>query len=119
MLVYNLKLKPYWREFRKNMTDAERRVWSKLRLKQLEGCQFYRQRIIGEYIVDFYCPKAKIVIEVDGSQHFSDGMVEADKARDKYILNRGLKVLRFTDTEVLKNIDGVTGKILENLKGPE
>jgi very-short-patch-repair endonuclease len=53
------------------MTDAERRLWSKLRLKQLNGYQFYRQRVIGNYIVDFCSPALKLVIEVDGSQHYS------------------------------------------------
>ena len=99
------------------MTDAERNLWSKLRLKQLEGFRFQRQRIIGDYIVDFYCAKAKIIIEVDGSQHYSDEkVVKADEIRDKYLRNLGLKVLRFTDTDALKNIEGVVENILENLK---
>lgn len=118
MLVYNLKLKTYSRELRKNMTDAERRLWSKLRLKQLEGYRFQRQRIIGEYIVDFYCAGAKLIIEVDGGQHFTDEMAEADRKRDGYLRNQGLKVLRFTDTDVLKNTEGVVESILENLRNP-
>ena len=55
------------------------------------------QRIIGDYIVDFFCPRAKLVIEVDGSQHYSDEMVEADRKRDDYLKNQGLKVLRYID----------------------
>lgn len=116
MLLYNKNLKQYSRELRKNMTDAERYLWSKVRMKQLNSCQFYRQRIIDNYIVDFFCPRAKLVIEVDGSQHYSDEMAEADKIRDEYMRNNGLKVLRFTDTEVLKNIEGTVEIILENLK---
>ena len=119
MLVYNNKLKPYSRELRKNMTDTETSLWSKVRRKKLEGCQFYRQRIIGEYIVDFYCHGAKLIIEVDGSQHYTEEMIRADKKRDEYLKNSGLKVLRFTDTEVLKNIDGVVETILENIKVSE
>jgi len=66
MVFYNVGLKKYSQELRKNMTDAEKLLWSKLRRKQPKGQQVYRQRIIGNYIVDFYCPKAKLVIEIDG-----------------------------------------------------
>jgi len=72
MLLYNTNLKKYSQELRKNMTDAERLLWSKLRVKQLKGLQIYRQRIIGNYIVDFYCPKANLIIEIDGGQHYTD-----------------------------------------------
>jgi very-short-patch-repair endonuclease len=71
MLPYNNKLKPFSRSLRSNMTDAERLLWSKIRWKQFKGVQFYRQKIIGNYIADFYCPKLKLVIEVDGGQHYS------------------------------------------------
>jgi very-short-patch-repair endonuclease len=77
------------------MTDAEKRLWSKLRLKQLNGYQFYRQIVIGNYIVDFCTPALKLVIEVDGSQHYSDEGLQSDKIRDKYLQGCGLKVLRF------------------------
>ncbi len=72
MLPCNKRLKGYSRELRKNMTDAERLVWAKARRKQLKDRQFYRQRILGDYIVDFYCPKARLVVEVDGGQHHSE-----------------------------------------------
>jgi very-short-patch-repair endonuclease len=85
-------------------------------MKQLNGYQFYRQRIIGDYIVDFFCPGAKLVIEVDGGQHYSGKAVEADKIRDDYMRNFGLKVLRFTDTDVLKNVEGVVESIIENMR---
>ena len=101
------------------MTDAEILLWSKLRSKQLKGYQFYRQKIIGSYIADFYCPKAKLVIEVDGSQHYTGKMLSSDQKRDEYLKNLGFKVLRFTDTDVLKNIDGVVEKILESLENLE
>ena len=68
MLSYNKSLTQLSRNLRRNMTDAERLLWSKIRSKQLKGFQFYRQKIIGNYIVDFYCPKSKLVIEVDGGQ---------------------------------------------------
>jgi very-short-patch-repair endonuclease len=98
------------------MTDAERRLWSKLRLKQLNGYQFYRQRVIGNYIVDFCSPALKLVIEVDGSQHYSDDVASFDKIRDKYLQDYGFKVLRFNDYEVLTNTNGVVENILENMK---
>jgi len=66
-LPYNKELLSYPQSFRENMADAEKRLLLKLRLKQLGGQQFYRQKIIGKYIVDFFCPKAELIIEVDGS----------------------------------------------------
>jgi very-short-patch-repair endonuclease len=71
VLPFNKSLKPLARELRKNMTDAEKRLWSKIRRKQLKKIQFYRQKNIGDFIVDFYCPAAKLIIELDGGQHFS------------------------------------------------
>lgn len=115
MLPYNNKLKQYSRELRKNMTDAEKFLWSKVRMKQLNGYQFYRQRIIGDYRVDFFCPRARLVIEVDGGQHYYGEAVVADRIRDNYMRNFGLKVLRFTDTNVLKNVDGVVESTIENM----
>ncbi len=97
------------------MTDAESHLWAKIRMKQLKGYQFYRQKPIGDYIVDFLCPRAKLVVEVDGSQHFSDEMTEYDRIRDEYLRILGLKMLRFTNTEVLKNTDGVVERIIENM----
>ncbi len=116
MLPYNKKLKAYSRALRKNMTDAERRLWSKLRGKQIKGLQFYRQKIIGDYIVDFYCPRAKLVVEVDGGQHYIAEGIEKDRKREGCLIeNFGLKVFRFSDIEVLKDIDAVVEKIWNEL----
>jgi very-short-patch-repair endonuclease len=79
MLKYTPKLKASARQLRRNLTDSERTLWWKLRGKQLAGVQFYRQKPIGDYIVDFYAPKAKLVIEIDGSQHFESQQAEKDK----------------------------------------
>ena len=100
------------------MTDAEKLLWSKVRRKQFRGHQFYRQRIIGNYIVDFYCPKSKLVIETDGGQHYSEVGVDTDRLRDNYITDLGLRVLRFTNLDVLQNIEGILEHINENLKSP-
>ena len=70
MLSYNKGLKEPSRQLRKNMTEAERLFWSRVRGKQLSGAQFYRQKIIGNFIVDFYCRQAKLVVEIDGGQHY-------------------------------------------------
>ncbi|MGA2318290.1 MAG: endonuclease domain-containing protein [Thermodesulfobacteriota bacterium] len=115
MLLYNTKLKKYSQELRKNMTDAERLLWSKLRRKQLKGLQIYRQRIIGNYIVDFYCPKANLIIEIDGGQHYSVEGINEDKIRDDYMRNQGFKVLRVSDKEVFENLNGVIEKIYEDI----
>ena len=111
MLPYNGNLKQYSRQLRENMTDAERQLWSKIRMKQLKGHQFYRQKPIGDYIVDFFCPRAKLVIEVDGSHHLVGGMIECDRIRDDYLNSLGLRVLRFTNADVITNIDGVVESI--------
>jgi len=116
MLHYNKNLKALAPELRKNMTDAETLLWSKIRRKQIPEYQFYRQRIIGNCIVDFYCPKARLVIEVDGGQHYSQERVEFDKLRDKKLANLGLRVLRLSNMDVLQNIDGVMEYIYDHLK---
>ena len=117
MLPYNGNLKQYSRQLRENMTDAERHLWAKIRMKQLKGYQFYRQKPIGDYIVDFFCPRAKLVIEVDGSQHFSGEMAEYDRIRDEYLSGLGLRVLRFTNTDVLTRIKGVIERIEGEITG--
>lgn len=105
----------YSRELRKNMTDAERFLWLKVRMRQINGYQFYRQRIIGDYIIDFFCPKLKLVIELDGGQHYSGKKVDLDRKRDNALRKLGLKVLKFSDFDVLQNIDGVVATIIENI----
>ena len=115
MLYYNEKLRKLSRELRKNMTDAEKLLWSRIRRKQLKGSQFYRQKIIGNYIVDFYCTKAKLVIELDGGQHYTPEGQQKDRVRDDYLSGVGLKVARFSDKEVFDNIEGVLETIWEYL----
>lgn len=70
-LPFNPKLKNRARELRKNMTESEKALWAAVRRKQLDGVQFYRQKNIGHYIVDFYCPAANLIVEVDGDAHFN------------------------------------------------
>jgi very-short-patch-repair endonuclease len=115
MLPYDRNLRDRSRQLRKNMTAAERFLWSKIRGNQIKGCWFYSQKTIGEYIADFYCPKAKLVVEVDGGQHYNDENIKYDKVRTEYMAGLGLKVLRFNNTEVLTNIKGVIEEIKRNI----
>ena len=114
-LAYEGKLKVCSRELRTHMNDAEKALWIKLRRKQLKGYQFYRQKIIGDYIVDFYCPGARLVVEVDGGQHYGLEEMAKDRVRDKYLREQGLEVLRFSDREVLIECESVLEKIYVNL----
>ena len=111
MLSYDKQLKALSQHLRKNMTDAENMLGLKLRRKQLKGYQFYRQKIIWKYIVDFYCPKANLVIELDGGQHYSEAGKAQDRTRDDVLIEMGIKVLRFSDRDVFENIGGVIERI--------
>ena len=111
MLNYNANLKEEARQLRKNLTDSEKALWSCLRNKQLLGIQFYRQKPIGEHIVDFFAPRVKWVVEVDGSQHTLGDHVQKDRFQDGYLASLGLKVLRFNSREVLKESDAVVEAI--------
>lgn len=113
MKPYNKNLKQVSRELRNNMTEAEKLLWSKLRNKQILGLQFYRQKPILNYIVDFYCPAANLVIECDGSQHFTEDGLETDRIRDEALAQLGLKVLRFDNGQVMGRIDDVVETIYQ------
>ena len=112
MLPYNRKLKQPSRQLRSNMTDAETRLWARLRGKQLLGVQFCRQKPLGNSIVDFYAAKAHLVVEVDGGQHFEPAQRVTDAERTAMLSGLGLRVLRFTNAEVLGNTDAVVEEIL-------
>ena len=99
------------RTLRRDMTSAERRLWSRLRDRQL-GVAFRRQHSIPPYIVDFACVDARVIIEVDGGQHADSGR---DAARDAYLAAQGWRVLRFGNNDVLGNTEGVVEQILASL----
>ena len=107
MLPYDRRLKPASRRLRNRMTDAEQRLWFRVRRKQIEGVQFYRQKPLLGYVVDFYAPAARLVVELDGGQHFGDGARTADARRDGALRGLGLQVLRFDDRQVLLETDAV------------
>lgn len=107
MLRYTANLKGQARELRKKLTESESVLWSRLRGKQLLGVQFYRQKPIGQYIVDFFAPRVRLVVEVDGSQHMGKNHLQRDKNRDEYLMGFGLKVLRFNSRVVLTESNAV------------
>lgn len=117
MLNYDPKLKPKARILRNNMTDAEQRLWARVRRKQILGVQFYRQKPIGRFIVDFYAPSVQMVIELDGGQHFEPEQQRYDQRRSVFLEQQGLTVLRFTNLEVMKNIEGVMEVLLREVQG--
>ena len=98
------------------MTDLEIALWSKLRRKQLYELHFYRQKPLGNFIVDFYCPSARLVIEIDGGQHYTEEGAAHDSRRDAYLNSIGLNVLRFSNLDVLGNMDGVIAEIVRYLE---
>ena len=111
MKPYKKTLKASSRQLRSNMTDAEQMLWSHIRGKQIHGVQFNRQKPILNYIVDFYCARARLVLELDGGQHFEAVHEEKDKTRDKVLLKLGLLVLRFDNYQILMETDSVLESI--------
>ena len=116
MREYRQNLKSPSRELRGNMTDAEQVLWFRLRRKQLHGVQFYRQKPIGPYIVDFFAPGAGLVVEVDGSQHSEPEHFERDRIRDLCLADVGLLVLRFNNRDVLLETEAVLEQISEEIQ---
>lgn len=104
---------PVARKLRKQLTEAEQRLWSRLRYRQLDGARFRRQAPIGPYIADFFCPAAKLIVELDGGQHAE--RQDRDDARTQWLAERGYKVVRFWNNEIFENIEGVLLKIQEVL----
>lgn len=112
----NPKTKHQAVQLRKAATLAERRLWSRIRNDQL-GITFRRQHAVGNYIPDFCCPKAKLIIELDGSQHLEQ--IKYDEERTKYLESQGYKVIRFWNHDVTNHIDGVILSIIHALKNED
>lgn len=108
------------RRLRSEMTDAERRLWQCLRLRQVEGHKFRRQHPLGRYILDFVCLERRLVVEVDGGQHSEQQ--DYDETRTEWLRWRGFRVVRFWNNEIMNNIDGVMEAIrqalLEDIEPP-
>ena len=114
-LPYNKNLVSRAKDLRKNLTLAEKQIW----YEYLRDHQYrvYRQRPIDNFIVDFYCPKLKLVIEIDGNSHYRENAQEYDSQRTAILQGYGLKVIRFTNKEVLHNLEGVIA-VIEGLIPP-
>jgi len=115
MLPYDKRLRERSRKLRENMTVAEEYLWAKIRTDKIKGYRFYRQKPIGIYITDFYCHKAKLVVEIDGSQHCSKQNREYDQARSDFFTSLGIRVIRFSNQDTLSNINAVLEKIKQCL----
>jgi len=107
---------PYARRLRRDQTDVELKLWWRLRNRQLCGAKFRRQHPVGSFIVDFCCPEARLVIEVDGGHHAVQR--EADARRTTWLEGHGNTVLRFWDNDVLANMEGVLERVCEALRDP-
>jgi very-short-patch-repair endonuclease len=117
MAKLSINLKTNSRELRKNQTDAECLLWRHLRAKRFLNFRFRRQQVIGPYIVDFYCSRAKLIIELDGGQHALEEAILYDQVRTNYLNNCDCKVMRFWNNDVIKNTIGVLMAINEMLNG--
>jgi very-short-patch-repair endonuclease len=97
------------------MTDAERKLWSALRDRQLDGAKFRRQQPIGPFVADFVCQERRLIIEADGGQHAESAN---DARRTKFLESKGYRVLRFWNNDILRNLDGVAQVIAAALSTP-
>ena len=104
-------------ELRRNPTEPEKRFWQAVRGKQL-GAKFRRQHGIGHYIVDFYCPEWALVVELDGDSHFNANAQASDAKRDAFLRGLGLRILRFTNLEIMQNLDGVLLRVMQSNPTP-
>lgn len=104
------------RNLRKNQTDAENKLWRILRSRQLNGIKFRRQFSVDRYILDFYSPEHKLCIEADGGQHYEDKGRQKDEIRAQKLSLLGIQILRFSDNEILNNIEGVCEMILKAIE---
>lgn len=115
--IYNsLNTKDKRKYLRSNMTRPEQIIWVHLRKKRLGGYKFRRQFGIGKYIVDFYCPKLKLAVEVDGDSHYTDRAIKYDQERDQWINSLGITIIRFTNLDVTTNIEEVINTIKQYIE---
>src|SRR5687768_4768289 len=117
---HSRRLLGFAREMRHEQTDAERRMWMLLRDRKLSGFKFRRQHPIANYIVDFFCIRAKLVVELDGGQHSDPTALEYDSRRTAALNELGIRVLRFWDHDMLRDCDSVLETIYNALvpEGP-
>ncbi|KKS43082.1 hypothetical protein A3H03_02035 [Candidatus Kuenenbacteria bacterium RIFCSPLOWO2_12_FULL_42_13] len=118
-VIHNLNnLTPLRKKLRSEMTEPEWRLWYQIR-NSLLGYKFRRQHSIGPYIVDFYCPKKKLIIEIDGGQHNEDKNIEQDLERTRYFNNLGIRVFRVWNNDMMQNLEGVIEELIRILNVSE
>ena len=117
-LYNNHKLKGRRQILRYNAPVPELVLWGRLKQKQLGGYKFRRQYSVGAYVIDFYCPSCRLAIEIDGNSHLSNKAKVYDRIRDSVLLKENVKILRFTNNEVMEHTDSVVNTILINLPPP-
>ncbi|PKN02270.1 MAG: DNA methylase [Elusimicrobia bacterium HGW-Elusimicrobia-1] len=115
-IYYKPELKELARQLRNRATQSEIKLWKYLKGKQLDGYDFHRQKPIGDYIADFFCPKLKLALELDGYTHGFENVFDKDAVKTRRLNEMGITVLRFNDEDVVKNIDGVLGCIREYIE---
>jgi len=120
MKIFNSKAQKQLRkDLRNNMPKAELALWYNLQRKQIKNCKFRRQYSIGKFVVDFYAPKYKLAIEIDGDSHFeSDESKEYDQSRQKFIESLGIKFLRFTNMDIYESLEHVIKVIEDSISEP-
>jgi very-short-patch-repair endonuclease len=114
--IYNVKKKETQRKkLRNSSTAAEAVLWTYLKKSQLDGKKFRRQESVGPYIVDFFCPESRVIVELDGAPHFEPGAAEYDARRTEYMKERGIRVVRFENKRIYKNVEAVLEEIRSSL----
>jgi very-short-patch-repair endonuclease len=106
-------------ELRSNQTTAEQMLWDKIRNRQLRGFRFLKQYILDRYIADFYCSKMKVAVEIDGRIHERDDIKEYDAIREDVIKAHGIRIIRFSNDEIMHDIESVLERLVEFLESTE
>ncbi|RXQ92218.1 DUF559 domain-containing protein [Ancylomarina salipaludis] len=111
--INKLYFKPFRKRLRNRSTSSEASLWKLLKNRQVAGLKFRRQISIGNYIVDFYCPEIKLIIELDGASHDNYLSEEMDEKRDAYLMNEGYRILRFENRCVFEFPEEIIGEIIK------
>jgi len=112
----SIEQRQFARYLRQQLTDCERLLWRRLRNRGLAGFKFRRQHPWPPYVLDFYCAELRLVIELDGGQHYDDAGLAKDRLRTDYLRRHGLEVLRFSNLDVLQNLDDVLTELLRRVE---
>ena len=115
-IYYNPKLKQLARNLRNNSTLSEILFWNKIKGKGILGYQFLRQKPIGNFIVDFYCPKLRLAIEIDGDSHGTKGAIQKDKMKEMYLVKHRINLIRYDDHAVKSSIQDVVDHLIDWIK---